>query len=144
MHVYARGQCQGFVSMEEGSLQSFSSSGPKKRSEVIEALPAVRQEDMILNSIIALAGIALFGYMSYQFWTAGIAWRLHMVLCEPLQSSTLKYLTKSTSALCKDSHRLRKGLRPRPQTKRERQRERELFPPNAVELCVASQAPPIL
>ena len=38
-------------------------------TKLIEALPAVRQEDMLQNTSIALAGIALFGYMSYQFWT---------------------------------------------------------------------------
>ncbi|CAE7233850.1 unnamed protein product [Symbiodinium sp. CCMP2592] len=38
-------------------------------AKVIEALPTVRQEELPLNTSIALAGIALFGYMSYQFWT---------------------------------------------------------------------------
>ena len=53
---------QRSVSREEMLL---SGEGAK----VIEALPTVRQEELPLNTSIALAGIALFGYMSYQFWT---------------------------------------------------------------------------
>ncbi|CAE7229738.1 hypothetical protein AK812_SmicGene38351 [Symbiodinium microadriaticum] len=53
---------QRSVSREEMLL---SGEGAK----VIEALPTVRQEDLPLNTSIALATIAMFGYMSYQFWT---------------------------------------------------------------------------
>ena len=36
---------------------------------VMSGLTAVKQEDMYVNTAIALAGIAFFGYMSYVFWT---------------------------------------------------------------------------
>ena len=36
---------------------------------LMSGLTAVKQEDMYVNTAIALAGIAFFGYMSYVFWT---------------------------------------------------------------------------
>ena len=60
-------RCQSQPLQRRVSREEMLLSG--EGAKVIEALPTVRQEELPLNTSIALAGIALFGYMSYQFWT---------------------------------------------------------------------------